>query len=249
MANWASMGQGSVPQGGSGGRAPVAATLERAWREVNAIEEAFAKGEIDQVGWHARMAALVVPAYLAGTNPRAQSGYSGDEAAWRQARELVADAIPRAGTFLDVGCASGLLMESAHAWCLERGVAVEPFGVDIAPELAALARARLPRWADRVFAGNAASWIPPFRFDFVRTGLDYVPRARRKGLLAHLLGHAVAPGGLLLVGPFSEEKDGTRAGPSAEEEAVRWGFAVTGRIERPHPRDDRVVRRLFVVAG
>jgi len=216
---------------------------------VGAIEEAYARGEIDQAGWHARMAALVVPAYLAGKNPRAQSGYSGDEAAWRQARSLVAEAIPRSGTFLDIGCASGLLMESVSAWCLERGVDVEPYGVDIAPELAALARARLPHWADRVFTGNAASWAPPFRFDFVRTGLDYVPRPRRPDLLRHLLEVAVAPGGLLLVGPFSEERDGTRAGPSAEEEARGWGFPVTGLIERPHPRDDRVVRRLFSVAG
>jgi hypothetical protein len=236
-----------MKKGGPGGR-PIQATIERAWREVSAIEEAFARGEIDQAGWHARMAALVVPAYLAGTNPRAQSGYSGTETDWRQARSLVADAIPRRGTFLDVGCASGLLIESVRAWCAERGLGVEPFGLDIAPELAALARARLPFWSDRIFEGNAAFWEPPFRFDFVRTGLDYVPRPRRRDLLRHLLDRVVAPGGLLLVGPFSEERDETRPGPSAEDEARTWGFAVTGRIERPHPRDDRVVRRLFVVS-
>src|SRR5687768_5816641 len=85
---------------------PVAATIERRWREVAAIEAAFARGEIDQAEWHARMAALVAPAYLAATNARAQSGYSGSETEWRDARSLVADAIPRPGAFLDIGCAN-----------------------------------------------------------------------------------------------------------------------------------------------
>src|SRR5262245_27169901 len=65
-------------------RVPIQFTIERAWREVAAIEEAFERGEIDEARWHERMASLVVPAYLAGDNPRAQSGYSGTEADWEQ---------------------------------------------------------------------------------------------------------------------------------------------------------------------
>ena len=225
-------------------RAPIAATIERGWREIAEIDGAFERGEIDQAGWHARIAALLVPAYLRGDDPRAQSGYGGDEADWRQARELVADAIPRSGTFLDVGCASGLLMESVAAWCAERGLAVEPYGVDIAPELARLARARLPQWADRIYEGNAAVWRPPRRLDFVRAGLEYVPRPRRRAFLAHLSEHFVAPGGRLLVGPYTEERDETRRGPSIEDAVAEAGVRVDGRIERVHPRDDRVLRRL-----
>lgn len=216
-------------------RAPVQAT----------IEEAFAKGAIDQAAWHARMAAIVVPAYLAGQNPRAQSGYSGTESEWEQARRLVADAIPRSGTLLDVGCASGLLMESVKAWCGERGLVVEPYGVDISPDLAALARARLPQWAERIFDGNAAFWLPPHRFDFVRTGLEYVPAPLRAGFVAHLRANFLLPNGRLLIGPYSEEIDATRSGPSCEEDLRAWGFLVSGKIERPHPKDDRVVRRLL----
>jgi hypothetical protein len=224
---------------------PIQATIERRWREVADIEDAYARGEFDQAGWHARMADLIVPAYLAGDNPRAQSGYGGTEADWRQARELVAEAVPRSGTFLDVGCANGLLMESVRNWCGERGLVVQPYGLEISPELAALARARLARWADRVFVGNAAFWIPPFRFDFVRTGLEYVPRPRRAELIAHLLSRGVAPGGRLLIGPYTEERDETRSEPSLEEEVRGWGFAIAGRLERPHPRDGRVIRRLL----
>lgn len=224
-------------------RGPVEATIERRWREIAEIDGAFERGEIDQAGWHARMAELIVPAYLRGGNPRAQSGYGGDDEDWRQARSLVAEAIPRSGTFLDVGCASGLLMESVTAWCAERGLAIEPYGVDIAPELAQLARTRLPRWAGRIFEGNAAIWEPPRRFDFVRAGFEYVPRPRRGAFLAHLLGHAVETGGRLLIGPASEE----RAGSSIEDAVRAARLRVGGRLERIHPRDDRVMRRLVWV--
>ena len=228
-------------------RPPIQASIERSWREVSAIDEAHARGEIDDAGWYARMGALMVPAYLRGENPRAQSGYSGDEVAWEQARSLVAEAIPRSGSFLDVGCASGLLMESVQAWCAARGLEIDAHGLDIAPELAALARSRLPHQADRVFEGNVLHWQPPRRFDFVRSGLDHVPRTRRKDLVQHLLGRIVADGGRLLIGPYSEERDETRSAPSDEATVVGWGFLVAGRIERPHPRDDRVVRRLIYI--
>jgi SAM-dependent methyltransferase len=226
-------------------RFPIQRTIERAWREISVIEEAFERGEIDQQGWHARMASLVVPAYLSGDNPRAQSGYSGTEADWEQARSLVAEAIPRSGTFLDVGCASGLLMENVRTWCALRSLDVQPYGLEIAAELAALARRRLPSWSDRVFEGNAAFWVAPFRFDFVRTGPDYVPSSKRRALFAHLCSAVLRPGGRLLIGPYTEERDETRSTASLEDTLKGWDFEVTGRIERHHPRDERVVRRLI----
>ncbi|MEJ7654831.1 MAG: class I SAM-dependent methyltransferase, partial [Chloroflexia bacterium] len=99
----------------------------------------------------------------------------GSVADWTYKRGLIADAVNRSGSFLDGGCASGYLMETMHEWCGERGYAIEPYGLDISPELADLARRRLPQWEDRIFVGNAIDWTPPQRFDFVRTGLDYVP--------------------------------------------------------------------------
>jgi GNAT superfamily N-acetyltransferase len=225
--------------------APV--PVERGWQEVTAIDDAFGRGEIDQAEWHSRMAALVVPAYLAGDNPRAQSGYGGTEADWRQARGLVAEAISRSGSFLDVGCASGLLMESVADWCRDKGLAVEPYGLDIAPELVILARSRLPNWADRIFVGNAANWQHPHRFDVVRTGHDYVPRARFTDLVGHLLANVVAPGGQLLIGPYTEQRDEIRVGASLEEQLRGAGFHVIARTERPHPRDERVIRRLLTI--
>ena len=228
-------------------RVPIQFTIERAWREVAAIEEAFERRDINEAQWHERMAALVVPAYLAGDNLRAKSGYSGTEADWEQARSLVAEGISRSGTFLDVGCANGLLMESVRTWCEGRGLEIQPYGLEIAPELATLARQSFPQWRDRVFEGNAANWLPPHRFDFVRTGHEYVPRTKRRELFTHLLSAVVQSGGRLLVGPYTEERDEARSGASLEETVKQWGFHVGGRLERPHLRDDRVIRRLIFI--
>jgi hypothetical protein len=118
-------------------------------------------------------------------------------------------------------------MESMAEWA-----GVEPYGVDISPELAALARRRLPRWADRIWVGNAAEWRPPRRFDVVRTGLDYVPPPRRPAFAEHLLSYCDR----LVVGVFNEERE-ERA---LEREVASWGFTIAGRTERahPHPRLD-----------
>jgi SAM-dependent methyltransferase len=215
----------------------IEALKDRGWREIATIDAALERGEIDEEGWHRAIADLVVPAYLAADTPWGQSGKSGNEALWEEARRHITDPIDRDGTFLDVGCASGFLMESIVHWSAHR---VEPFGLDISPELAALARGRLPQWADRIFVGNALTWTPPRRFDFVRTGLDYVPAARRSDLVAHLLGFCDR----LIIGSFNEEVE-----DRALERAVdSWGYRIAGRSERQH-RDPRIMRRVFWVDG
>lgn len=88
---------------------PYAPLKENAWREVQEIDERFARGEIDEAQWHREMGALVVPAYLAAETPWQQSGKSGSGEDWEWSRSLIADAIDRDGTFLDVGCANGYL--------------------------------------------------------------------------------------------------------------------------------------------
>jgi SAM-dependent methyltransferase len=207
------------------------AAKERAWREIAAVDAAYARGELDDAGWHAALAALVVPAYLAAGTAEGGSGSSRDAAGWEYARSLLADAVEPGQTFLDVGCANGHLMESMAAWA-----GVEPYGLELSPELAALARRRLPRWADRIWVGNALGWIPPRRFDVVRTGLDYVPRPRRRELVERLLGSCER----LVIGVHNEERDERRL----EAEVEGWGFEVAGRSERPHPHP-RLAYRAF----
>jgi len=156
--------------------------------------------------------------YLAGSNPREQSGFGRDESDWRRYREVVLAPVQSDGTFLDIGCANGHLMESLVAWGAERGRAVEPFGLDISPPLVDLARARLPHWRDRIFLGNALNWQPPRTFDYVRTELVHVPRRLRPELVHHLLSNVVTPGGLLIVVSYgSSRPEGERAESVVDE--------------------------------
>jgi SAM-dependent methyltransferase len=134
-------------------------------------------------------------AYLSAAAPTAQSGCNTGPEGWEIGRRPLADAIHRPGTFLDVGCANGLLMESIVEWSPHR---IEPYGVDFAPGLVELARERLPQWADRIFLGDALEWEPPRRFDFVRTELVYAPADRRRELADRLVGW-LEPGGRVLV--------------------------------------------------
>ena len=224
---------------------PIELAKNRAWPLLERLNRALDAGKIDEARWYREINAVVVPAYLAGANPAAQSGSSGDIADWAYKRDLIADAVDRGGSFLDVGCASGYLMETLAGWCRERGHSIEPYGLDIAPELAELARRRLPSWADRIFVGNAIDWLPPRRFDFVRTGLEYVPPPRQRDLVERLLGDFVAPGGRLIIGVYSEERDATRLGPAEEDRVASWGWRIAGRTERPHRRDNRLVYRVF----
>jgi 2-polyprenyl-3-methyl-5-hydroxy-6-metoxy-1,4-benzoquinol methylase len=90
----------------------LASAKERAWRELADIDAALSAGLIDEEEWHAQVLAVVEPSYLAATTPQGQSGHSGDAARWELARRLLLDGVDRDGTFLDVGCANGFLMES-----------------------------------------------------------------------------------------------------------------------------------------
>ena len=116
-----------------------------------------------------------------------------------------------------------------------------------------LARGRLPAWAGRIHTGNAIDWMPSQRYDFVRTGLEYVPLRRRGDLMRHLLDHAVAVDGRLVIGSFSEERPDLLVGERLEEQISSWGFVISGRTERPHYEDERLLyktvwnRRLVLI--
>ena len=105
----------------------------------------------------------------------------------------------------------------------------------------ALARQRLPEWADRIWVGNVMEWTPPRRFDVVHTGIDYVPRDRRRDLLKRVLRDLVEPGGRIVLRANRVHPRRTGLGhrdPRARvrhrwrprEQASRVGRASTNRV-------------------
>lgn len=203
---------------------------ERAYDILAPINDAYARGRITKSDWHAQVLAVIEPAYLAATTEEMGSGHSGTPEEWEQSRGLIMEAVERSGTFLDIGCANGLLMASVARWSKDRGLAIEPYGVEISPRLADLARTRYPQWRERIWAANADDWAPPQRFDMVRTGLDYVPPSDREAFVQHLFDRVVAPGGRLIVGKNNEDR-----GRSEIADSLRsWGWSGVREVRRPH---------------
>ena len=118
-------------------------------------------------------------AYLAGTHPWQQSGVGlrtpRSAQDWEVLRRPIAECLTSSGTFLDIGCANGYLLECILNWTRESGLRITPYGLDISEKLVALARQRLPQHAEHIFVGNAWGWSPPQTFDYVNTTLYYVP--------------------------------------------------------------------------
>jgi predicted pyridoxine 5'-phosphate oxidase superfamily flavin-nucleotide-binding protein len=167
--------------------------------------------------------------YLASGTPYGESGKSGGAREWEIGRRPIAQAIHRDGTFLDVGCANGLLMESITEWTSHR---VDPYGLDFAPRLVALARERLPQWADRIFLGDALEWEPPHSFDFVRAELVYVADDRRRELVERLLGWIAPSGRLILCGYGGDEVVApVRAWGFKPELELEWQSASGNRVQ------------------
>ncbi len=200
----------------------IAAQLENGQPVLDAARAYRDQTDADYYAGNLR---LLEPAYLKATTPQQGSGFSGDAARWRAHREMIIDGVNADGTFLDVGCANGLLMESVQQWAAERGFRIEPYGVDFAPGLVAVARQRLPRWADRIDVGNAIDYRPGRRFSFVHTLLDPVPVRRRRDLINHALTTLVEPRGRLLVSHYLSDggTDRTAAGHLSD-----LGFVPSG---------------------
>jgi SAM-dependent methyltransferase len=219
-----------------------AAGDEHAARVVEAADAA--RRSLNHAAFYRDSQRLPETSYLRAGTPPGGSGFGGTAAAWRAQRSQLCQAIDRDGSFLDVGCANGHLLESMVAWCAERGIRLEPYGVDLSAGLVAEARRRLPWWADRLWVGNALDWTAPDgrRFDFVHTLLDLVPAARLEQMLRHQLEQLVAGGGRLLVSNYVPAGDRSRHAPAVLR---RLGFRVDGTTS---PADDGTGQAVAPVA-
>ena len=206
--------------------------------------------------WFDNTRRVLETAYLSHEEPWRQSGMSGPADRWCSLRKPVADCIDRSGSFLDIGCASGYLLECCVKWTSERGSTLDPFGLDISEKLIALARKKLPQWADRFQVGNAYEWQPPKRFDFVRTELVYVPSEQERQYVLHLLANYLNPGGKLMVANYAEDMPNPEQGlmpgnhPTRKllDRLAELGFAPVGFKDGYDPVKERRVRVAMLVA-
>jgi len=207
------------------------------------LSAALAAGVISEEQWYDERRKATAIAYLSRDNPRAQSGHGGDEARWRYTRVLmILEALHRDGTFLDVGCANGYLIECLEKWVDGSGLAVEFYGVDISEGLIDLARRRTPHRSDRFFVANAVTWTPERRFDVVHAHeISYAPRHRERQFLEHLLDDYLKPGGRLIVGPWAVRRDAV----DLEDRLAAWGYEPTGSLLKSQ-RGDRTLTRKMI---
>jgi SAM-dependent methyltransferase len=179
--------------------------------------------------WFEERKTVFETAYLAGTYPWQQSGVGlhtpHSPYDWEVLRRPIADCLTTSGTFLDIGCANGYLLECLLRWTRERGLLILPYGLDFSDKLVALAQRRLPQYADHLFVGNAWQWSPPQTFDYVHTALDYVPDDLRQAYVHRLFERYVQAGGCLLVTEYVGRTTGLPA-IRIDEELRRLGFSL-----------------------
>ena len=221
---------------------PIKYAIERSYQFTEDQQMALDEGNITEEEWFESHKRHCTRHYLAADNPRAQAGHSGDEGSYRYSRGMILEALDRSGSFIDVGCANGHLMEMLHSWLRGTEIKVEFYGLDISEELIALAKRRLPNWKGSFFIGNALYWSPPKKLDFVCTReLGYVPRKREKQFFEHLFVDYLQEGGRMILGPYTEE----RMKPEQEEKLHAWGWIPSGYCEKSHQKYQVLCRRIL----
>jgi trans-aconitate methyltransferase len=193
-----------------------------------------AESEADRQAYFDAYRQVLQDAYKGAETPWGGAGKGGSYFDWLRLRLPIAEAVAvdplvRAGSFLDIGCANGYLLECLLDWLPHAGITIQPHGLDYAPEILALAKARLPQYAANLFLGNAWDWTSPQRYDWVRSEMVYVPVNDRPEFVHRLLDEFIAPGGALLACQYLSSKQ-DHAGVWIDEQLQDWGFEV----ERTH---------------
>jgi hypothetical protein len=162
--------------------------------------------------WDRQTAALLEDEYVArGAGPRGSGSSDPSEGDWRAKRQHLAVPMDRDGTWLDAGCANGHLLATLPAWTAERGVRVEPHGLELLPRVADLAREQHPELAASIWTGSVMTWTAPHRFRYVTALDDLVPPDHLATMVGRLLAEFVAPGGRLILSSYTAPTDRPRA--------------------------------------
>ena len=158
---------------------------------------------------HLESIRILEAAYLAHDDPIRQSGFGGGIDRWRAERSPILEAVEGDGDLLDLGCANGYLLESLVEWGSEKGVHLNPYGVDLNALLIQEAIRRFPEQAHHFWVANVWGWLPPRRFRWVYSIWDLVPMSMIPEFARYVLDHAVTDGGAMIFGAYGSNSKNT----------------------------------------
>jgi SAM-dependent methyltransferase len=197
-----------------------------------------------QEQWFSSLKRELEGAYLQYDEPWRQSGFSGPEERWVKCRKPIADCIEQSGSFLDIGCANGYLLECILKWTAERNINIIPYGLDLSEKLAELAKQRLPKYQQNIYTGNGWLWNNPQRFDYVRTEVVYVPEQLQKQYIKKIIETYLADGGKLLLTEYRSRKDPANK-PWIDQTLKKWEINIAKQVSGFY--DNKELTRVMVI--
>jgi SAM-dependent methyltransferase len=183
-------------------------------------------------------------AYLQHDEPWKQSGFSGPEERWVACRKPITDCIDKSGSFLDIGCANGYLLECTLKWTAERNITITPYGLDLSEKLVELARQRLPQYKNNIYIGNGWAWQNPIRFNYVRTEVVYVPDELQRKYIKRIIDTYLADEGALLLAEYRSSKTPADV-PWLDRTLEKWGLPIAKQVSGFY--DNKELTRVFVI--
>lgn len=183
--------------------------------------------------------------YLKYPEPWKQAGFTLDEAAWIACRKPLAECIDKSGSFLDISCSNGYLLECLIKWTAEKGLSLTPYGIDLSAKLIEVAKTRLTKYAGNFFVGSATKWTSPVKFDFIRTELGYVLDESQEKFLYTLTNNFLAADGKLIITEYRSLKQNVKE-PWSTDKIVNWDFDLVTQKSAIYERRE-MLRALVLV--
>lgn len=160
-----------------------------------------------------------------------QSSWLSSKEMWRKAREVILEGVHKDGTFLDVGCANGVLLRDLCIWAEEKGINLIPFGIDISKKLVDECKERLPKFKMNFIVADRCKFKPKRKFTFICTSFDLRKNRAQEKYLKRYLG-MLESGGRLILTRYDDHKDEfVLLGEYLKQMGQKLGFLFTGGAE------------------